>query len=67
MRGLLVVTLAGFSVWMAQPSASAAPAGSQQVRSLGECVRIANARGWNRYGEKGRLPFIKACMRGRAG
>ena len=38
---------------------------SAAARALGECVRLANARGWSRPGEKGRLPFIRRCMQGK--
>jgi hypothetical protein len=35
------------------------------VRGIGDCVKLANARGWKRYGERGRLKFILDCRRGR--
>jgi hypothetical protein len=48
-------------------SAVAAQSKQQQARGLGQCVQMANARGWYRAGEKGRWPFIKRCMQGGVG
>ena len=67
MRMLAIAVIAATAIMSSWPSTEAAAAPGQQARSLGECVRLANARGWNRRGEKGRWPFIKACMAGRAG
>ena len=67
MRACLAIVLAAILVWLTAPAADAASKSGQQGRSLGECVQLANDRGWNRRGEKGRWPFIKACMQGRVG
>jgi hypothetical protein len=66
MRTLMVTGIAAFLASLAWQASEAAPSSKQQqARALGECVRLANTRGWNRAGEKGRLPFIRKCMQGR--
>ena len=66
MRALAIPVLAAVTIALTWQVSDAAPSTKQQqARGLGECVRLANARGWNRAGEKGRLPFIRRCMEGR--
>lgn len=67
MRSLIIVAIAAtFNLLLSwQATDAAAASKQQQTRSLGQCVRIANARGWSRAGEKGRWPFIRRCMQGR--
>jgi hypothetical protein len=65
MRALIVTIIAAVAISLTWQTTDAAPSSKQQARSLGECVRLANARGWNRPGEKGRLPFIRRCMQGK--
>jgi hypothetical protein len=72
MRALSITAFAVTALLLAWQSSEAAPARTQQLtgpqaRSLGECVRIANDRGWRRGGEKGRLPFLRRCMQGKVG
>jgi len=68
MRALILAVTAAVAISWAWQASDAAPASKQQqARNLGECVRLANARGWNRAGEKGRYPFIKRCMNDRVG
>jgi hypothetical protein len=68
MRAVLTAMIAATAILLTGQNTVAAPSSSQQqTRSLGECVRLANAHGWSRAGEKGRWPFIKRCMQGRAG
>ena len=66
MRMLVGAAVAAVVTSLAWQGGEAAPLSKQlQARGLGDCVRLANARGWNRPGEKGRLPFIRKCMQGR--
>jgi hypothetical protein len=67
MRSFVIVAIAAtFTVLPRWQSTDAAAASKQQhIRSLGQCVHIANARGWSRAGEKGRWPFIRRCMEGK--
>ena len=66
MRALAIAIIATVAISLSSQSIEAAPSSKQQqARGLGECVRLANARGWNRPGEKGRLPFIRRCMQGK--
>jgi hypothetical protein len=66
MRTLIVTVIATVAISLAWQVVEAAPSSKQQqARALGECVRLANARGWNRAGEKGRLPFIRKCTQGK--
>jgi hypothetical protein len=67
MHSLIFSAIAAFVISLAWQSPVAAQSKQQQARSLGYCVQLANARGWNRYGEKGRYPFIRKCMEGRVG
>jgi hypothetical protein len=39
--------------------------GYPYARGIGECVRLANARGWVRRGESGRFKFIIDCRLGK--
>ena len=39
--------------------------GYPYARGIGECVRLANARGWVRRGEPGRFKFIIDCRLGK--
>ena len=39
--------------------------GYPYARGIGECVQLANARGWVRRGEPGRFKFIIECRLGR--
>jgi hypothetical protein len=67
MRAIIIAAAATLAISLAwQTTDAAASSNQQQARSLAECVRLANARGWNRPGEKGRWPFIKRCMQGRS-
>ncbi len=66
MRAFIVAVIAAVAMSLSWQATEAAPSSKQQqARGLGECVRLANARGWNRPGEKGRLPFIRRCMQGK--
>jgi hypothetical protein len=66
MRAFIVAVIATVAMSLSWQATEAAPSSKQQqARGLGECVRLANARGWNRPGEKGRLPFIRRCMQGK--
>lgn len=66
MRALIVAIIAAIAISLGWQVSEAAPSSKQQqARGLGECVRLANARGWNRPGEKSRLPFIRRCMQGK--
>lgn len=66
MRTLIVTVIAAIAISLTWQASDAAPSSNQQqARNLGECVRLANTRGWNRPGEKGRLPFIRRCMQGK--
>jgi hypothetical protein len=66
MRTLVVAVIAAVAISLTWQATEAAPSSKQQqARALGECVRLANARGWNRPGERGRLPFIRKCMQGK--
>ena len=67
MRTLVFTTLAAIAISLGWQAAETSAAPKQQARSWGECVRLANARGWTRYGEKGRLPFIRRCAQGKVG
>ena len=67
MRALIFTAIAAVTISLTWQPTEAAPSNQQQARSWGECVQLANARGWNRYGEKGRLPFIKRCVQGKVG
>jgi len=69
MGALIFTTIAAVTISLSWQATEAAPSQQQQqqARSPGECVRIANVRGWSRAGEKGRLPFIRKCMQGRVG
>ena len=64
MCALVFAGLAAFAVAFIGQPADAASSQQQHARSLGQCVKMANARGWSRPGEKGRLPFIRRCMQG---
>jgi hypothetical protein len=65
MRALIIAVIA-VAMWLSWQATEAAPSSKQQqARGLGECVRLANARGWSRPGEKGRGPFIRRCMQGK--
>jgi hypothetical protein len=66
MRTFIVAVIAAVAISLGWQATEAAPSSKQQqARSLGECVRLANARGWSRPGEKGRLRFIRGCMQGK--
>ena len=66
MRALIVAVIAAVAISLSWQATKAAPSSNQQqARAMGECVRLANARGWSRPGEKGRLPFIRRCMQGK--
>jgi len=66
MRALIFGVIAAVAISLGWQATEAAPSSKQQqARSVGECVRLANARGWSRAGEKGRLPFIRRCMQGK--
>jgi len=68
MRSMTFVSAAAVIAFtLTSQSPAAAQSNQQQARSLGQCVKMANARGWSRAGEKGRWPFIKSCMQGRVG
>jgi hypothetical protein len=68
MRSITFISVAAIIaftlIWQSPVSAQSK---QQQARGLGQCVQMANARGWSRAGEKGRWPFIKRCMQGRVG
>jgi len=66
MRALVAVVTAAIAISLTWQATDAAPSSKQQhARNLGDCVRLANARGWSRAGEKGRWPFIRRCMQGK--
>jgi hypothetical protein len=66
MRSLIVAVMTAIAISLTWQATDAAPSSKQQhARSLGDCVRLANARGWSRAGEKGRLPFIRRCQQGK--
>ncbi len=66
MRVLVAAVLTAIAISLTWQATDAAPSSKQQhARGLGECVRLANTRGWSRPGEKGRLPFIRHCMQGK--
>jgi hypothetical protein len=66
MRALVVAVMAAIAISLISQATDAAPSSKQQhARSLGDCVRLANARGWSRAGEKGRWPFIRRCQLGK--
>jgi hypothetical protein len=66
MRTLVVAVIAAGAISLTCQASEAAQSSKQQLaRALGECARLANARGWNRPGERGRLLFIRKCMQGR--
>jgi len=68
MRAITFISASAIIAFMfTWQSPVAAQTKQQQVRSLGQCVQMANARGWSRAGEKGRWPFIKKCMQGGVG
>jgi hypothetical protein len=68
MRSMTFMSAAAIIAFaFAWQSPVAAQSNEQQARGLGQCVQMANARGWSRAGEKGRWPFIKKCMQGRVG
>jgi hypothetical protein len=68
MRTSAVGFIAAIAISLTWQVSDAAPSSKQQLaRGLGDCLRMANARGWNRAGEKGRLPFIRRCMQGKVG
>jgi hypothetical protein len=67
-RHFAIAIATAVAITLTSHTPQAAPSSHQeqkQVRSLGYCVRLANARGWTRAGEKGRLPFIRRCMEGK--
>jgi len=64
MRSIAFVSAAAVAFTLMWQSPVGAQTNQQQARSLGQCVKMANARGWSRAGEKGRWPFIKKCMQG---
>jgi hypothetical protein len=61
---LLVIAAIGFSA-LSSPGYAVPAQKGKFVGRLGECVRLANARGWTRYRERGRYRFIVNCRRGR--
>ena len=65
MRTLLFVTAALAIAAVSTPGQTAPVQKGKFVVSLGECVRLANARGWMRRGERGRYAFIMNCRRGK--
>ena len=66
MRPFIVAVITAAAISLTWQTTDAAPSSTQQqARSLGDCVRLANARGWSRAGEKGRWPFIRRCMQGK--
>jgi hypothetical protein len=68
MRALTVAVMTAIAISLTWQATDAAPSSKQQqhARSIGDCVRLANTRGWSRAGEKGRLPFIRRCMQGKS-
>jgi hypothetical protein len=55
MRAIVVAMIAAIAISLTWQDTGAAPSSNQQqTRSLGYCVRLANAHGWSRAGEKGR-------------
>lgn len=65
MRAITAIAFAAMALALTWQPIEAASLNSQQVRSVGECARLAKERGWTRPYEKGRWPFIKRCMAGK--
>jgi hypothetical protein len=70
MRAILMGTIAAFSISLSWQATEAAPAQKRQhARTIQECLRLANARGWTtRAGDRrDRRRFLRGCMQGRVG
>jgi hypothetical protein len=70
MRAILMGAIAAFAMSLSWQATEAAPVQKQQsARTIQECLRLANVRGWTiRGGERDRLDrrrFIRGCMQGR--
>ncbi len=64
MRALTVAVMTAIAISLTWQATDAAPSSKQQhARSLGDCVRLANARGWSRAGEKAACPSSGAACR----
>jgi hypothetical protein len=64
MRNAIVFAAALVAIVAAVSPADAASTGPM-ARSRGECVQLANERGWKRVPEFGRFAFIRGCRRGK--